>query len=465
MKIEFLNTSYTHNNPKCHPYNFGYNQRQPINLPIKDTVSFGQAVPQSVIKYLKSKKIELYSLGLDKYFLQLFDAKQLEGIQNGIEIFNGLSFSQIAYMVNNLTGIILQRGCTNNCIHCFAEAKPPYFMKKNNFIEKIDFEDYEKLCNGFKELNKRLGFNVFSNGCKSLFYDSDCSMIYMQDKSGKIYDYADLAKMFHEAAKQRILFDTAGWNKNDTKTQKRMEDLVKKIANSNEYDFLQFNISVNPFHSIYSKSLDLKAQGKTKEAKRLEEIFTDRIANVIFTSSPLIDKTNSYTNKSMLGFIFRGLFDFTDLDGYHAHDVICMFNDIVEKVEKLYTEDLLSGRHKVIKSQEQLDKYYYFLNGRVHSRIELINMTNERLINKLGDIDAGEWNILRQYSFNSVKEGIKFTDGFIDVNGRFYMTNYMETYPTDIVINYKTKGMPTAPIAPNLRDGTITKELIEKYYG
>ena len=45
------------------------------------------------------------------------------------------------------------------------------------------------------------------------------------------------------------------------------------------------------------------------------------------------------------------------------------------------------------------------------------------------------------------------------------MTNYIESYPTDIVLNYKNKGKPTAHMAPNLRrDKVITKDLIKNYY-
>ena len=97
MKINFQNnSSFIHSEYNRHYKKAICNYASTPN----DIVSFKSKsqISQSAIKYLNSKKIELYSLGIDNYFLPQFDAKQLEGIQNGIEIFKGLSFSQIAYL-------------------------------------------------------------------------------------------------------------------------------------------------------------------------------------------------------------------------------------------------------------------------------------------------------------------------------------------------------------------------------
>ena len=425
-----------------------------------DTISFGQSpkIPQKALNSLEQMKKKFG----DQLILE--NKNELDGLQNGIEIFKDLSFSQIAYVLQNLKMVMLQRGCNNACLHCLIEAQTPYHMKANNYLDKMAFEDFENLCNGFKEINKRLGFNAMynPNTYNGLFYDADCSKISIQDKKGTEYDYADLAKMFHQTTGNVIIFDTAGWNINDTKTQKRMDALVQKVVNSDDYNFLQFNISINPFHSIYNKSIELKEQGKKEEAKKLYDIHINRMANVIYTFSPLMEKTNSVTSKNMLNFLLRGLFDFTDLYGYRAYDTKILFKDIIEKVNKMYTEDFESGRHKVINSKKQKDDYYYFLLAKSEKRIELINLCNEKLINKLGDISAGEWYVVRENSFNSALEGSRFDSGFIDANGKFYMTNYIETYPTDIVLNFQNKDKPTAPIKPNLRDEVITKDIIEK---
>ena len=459
MKIEFQKISPSYNIKQIYFNDSLYPVAKNLCFPQKDTVSFGQSgqIPKRAIKFLSE---------LEYPSLAFVDLSKLEGLQNGIDIFKGLNFPQITYIINNLTSINVQRGCNNSCIYCYAESKTPFFMKKNGLLDRINFEDYKNLCSGFKELNKRLGFNAFEHEKsthQALFHDADASMIYLYDKEGKVYDYADLAKMLNEVTEYKIVFDTAGWNINDKKTQKRMEDLVRKVLCSNEYDFLKFNISVNPFHSIYNKSLELKAQGKRKESERLSEIFKDRLANVIFTFSPLIEKTNSVDKKSMLDFLFRGLFDFTDLQGYCEQDVVYLFDDVVKRVGNLYADDLISGRHRAIRSKKQMDEYFLFLKSKVR-HVDMVDLTNKKLLDKLEGISAGERDIAAKHSFNSAEKGLWFRHGLIDTNGKFYMTNYIETYPTDIVLNFKNKGKSTASIAPNLRDPVITKKLIEGLY-
>ncbi len=141
-------------------------------------------------------------------------------------------------------------------------------------------------------------------------------------------------------------------------------------------------------------------------------------------------------------------------------------NEIYDKLEKMYLDDLKSENPKVVKSEEQLKEYQdYFYENFLYKHIDLVNICNEKLINKLklNDVSAGEQEIAEKYTFKSANVGKDFKYGKIDVNGKFYMTNYIETYPTDIVLNYKNKKKQTAPIKPNLReDEVITKEMIEK---
>ena len=469
MRINFSNNLYHYNNvSNQHKYN-----KPPVNnvksgteyLAAYNDVYFCGKPAQINPDAVESLKQQKKRYGTQFY---LYDLKALEGLQNGIKIFEGLSFPQIGYLISNLTSIIVQRGCNNNCLYCFADAKTPYHMKANHYEQKIDFEDYKNLIKGFDKLKKRLDFNPFINKTEplELFHDADCSMIFLQDKNGKIYDYADLAKMLYDVTERKILFDTAGWNLNDKNTQKRMEDLVQKVASTNKYDFIKFYISVNPFHSIYNKSVELFEQKDYENAKRLREIYTDRTANVIFTFSPLIGKTNSVDKTPQLEFLFRALFNETELEGYQRWNLEMLRKEIYDKLEKMYLDDLKSENPKVVKSEEQLKEYQdYFYENFLYKHIDLVNICNEKLINKLklNDVSAGEQEIAEKYTFKSANVGKDFQYGKIDLNGKFYMTNYIETYPTDIVLNYKNKKKQTAPIKPNLReDEVITKEMIEK---
>ncbi len=465
MKIIFLNNSYNNS------FVIWKNNLQPINnleyntkcfdIP-NDTVSFRQSsqIPLKAIESLKQQKSFLKS---DYANLSRYNLKELDGLQKGIKVFEGLSFPQLAYLIDNFYNLVVYRGCNNKCIHCYADAQTPFHMKANNYINKIDFEDYQNILNGFEELNKRLGFNAFANSKQdtyALFHDADCSMIYLRDKNGKIYDYADLAKMLHDVTGKTIIFDTAGWNLTDKTTQKRMEDLVQKVSNDKKYNFLIFLVSMNPFHAIYNKSVELAVQGDIEKSKKFRDIYTDRMANVIFTLSPLIKEKNYINNMNMLNFLPRALKSETEANGYREIDLAYLMDEILVKLKKMYSDDLMSGGNKVIDYKEQIKDYLDFVNLWLGYGWGSISITNKTLADKLSGIQSIEHINTQEKSYNSALEGKLFEHGTVDVNGKFYMTNFVETYPTDIVLNYKNKGKATAPIKPNLRDEIITKEMI-----
>lgn len=472
--VELYNRSLNYNGYNNSPNTIKHNTNY-LSLP-RDMVSFQKSsdVPTSVAKYLKQRRKTLEEQGKlwDRFYY--YDPLKLEGIQNGIEIFEDLTFPQIAYLITKMRGVLVQRGCSNSCIYCNVEAQSPEYMKTMNFTNKIDYEDYENLLNGFKELNKRLDFNPFNNDIHleayHLFHDADCSTISLQDKNGKTYDYVDLAKMLHDVTKKSVIFDTTGWDIKDTKTQKRMEDLVQKIVNSDEYNFMRFNISINPFHSIHNQAVEFKQKGDNKNYEKYRDIYTTRIANAIFTFSPLIDKKNPFNYDPMLTFIIRGLNDdyrYPELFDYSDYTSFYLCNETLKKLEKLYAKDLASDCPKVIKNEEQKKRYLDYLeNYFLHNRDTDIRVTNKRLRSKFSEAALDRHS--RETAdglHNNVEKGIKFYNGIIDLNGKLYMTNYIESYPTDIVLNYNNKGKPTAHMAPNLRrDKVITKDLIKNYY-
>ena len=43
----------------------------------------------------------------------------------------------------------------------------------------------------------------------------------------------------------------------------------------------------------------------------------------------------------------------------------------------------------------------------------------------------------------------------IDLNGKVYITNYQEIYPTNIQLNYINKNKDTAPIKPVLHEHIV----------
>ncbi len=363
---------------------------------------------------------------------------------------------QINFLAKNLSEIALQRGCNNMCSHCYAEAMPPSYQRSENKINKIDFEDFENLCNGFKELNQRLGFNILKTDDDdyfTLFHDSDSSMIFLQDKQGKTHDYLDLAKMINDVTDKIVLFDTAGWNLQDKKTQQRMEELVEKTTSTDKYDFVEFNISAPPFHSLYSRSVRHHLENNIEKEKKFRELYTNRMANVIFTLSPLIEKDN-------LHFISRALpNDLENVKGYKEDDLKNLYGEIFKKVELLYEQDLASGNKKVIKTKEQINEYLQ----KIKSEFDNVNTEpgiNGRLSRIVTNPKAEVCRKTRSNQFNNPKIAAKnFDYGILDINGKFYSTNFYETYKTDIQLNYNNKNKKTAAISPELRKKQMTQEM------
>lgn len=440
-----------------------YSKRELLNLNnqvfYKNQISFGRNEPKLIKEYLKNREKRLRDAGIDYALLNAQDIKHLEGIQKGIKVFENLTMQQIKFLAQSLSEIALQRGCNNMCSHCYAEAMPPSYQKSENKINKIDFEDFENLCNGFKELNKRLGFNILESYPEdyiTLFHDSDSSMIFLQDKQGKTYDYLDLAKMLNDFADKLIIFDTAGWNLQDKKTQKRMEELVKKAINTDKYDFVTFNISANPFHSIYSKSVQQHLENNKEKEQKFREIYKNRMANVIFTLSPLIEKDN-------LHFIARALPNkLENVNGYKEDDLKKLYSEIIQKVKLLYEQDLESGNKKVIKTKEQINKYLQTLKSDFRDIDTDLSVT-KRLSSIVTDSKTELCKNARRHYFNNPKFAAKiFKYGILDINGKFYTTNFYETYKTDIQLNYINKNKKTAPIAPELRKKQITQEMYKR---
>lgn len=232
--------------------------------------------------YKKVKTLDLY----------MFDLNKLDGIQEGINVFKGLNMKEIAFVADTVAEITVNRGCRNICAHCYASAKAP-IKETANQINKMSWNDFTSLTDGFEELNKRVGFPVVvqkknKHAMAIPFHDADCSSIILKDNEGKEHDFIDIAERLDKAFHLPVLFDTAGWNIQDVKAQKRMEKYVEYYSKPENFKKLEgFNLSVNPFHAMYAKSLELKQNRKPELAEKLYDLYTTRMANVLFTLTPL----------------------------------------------------------------------------------------------------------------------------------------------------------------------------------
>ena len=151
--------------------------------------------------------------------LQDYDMEKIEGIQRGIPVFDGLTMSEIAFMFEDLHAIAVKRGCSNQCLHCYADAKPAG-KDHDGYITRMPFEDFVELTSGIKTLRTRIGQSPIKYNGQSytdLFYDADGMEISLFDKNGVEHDFTELNDILYDATKSKAVFDTAGWNPNNKK--------------------------------------------------------------------------------------------------------------------------------------------------------------------------------------------------------------------------------------------------------
>lgn len=413
--------------------------------------------------YKKVKTLDLY----------MFDLNKLDGIQEGINVFKGLNMKEIAFVADTVAEITVNRGCRNICAHCYASAKAP-IKETANQINKMSWNDFTSLTDGFEELNKRVGFPIVvqkknKHAMAIPFHDADCSSIILKDNEGKEHDFIDIAERLDKAFHLPVLFDTAGWNIQDVKAQNRMEKYVEYYSKPENFKKLEgFNLSVNPFHSMYAKSLELKQNRKPELAEKLYDLYTTRMANVLFTLTPLQKNPN-------FEFIARSAANDSKVPkGFKEKDLRVLYMDILEKVNNLYKKDMKSAQ-KVVKNEDEAFEYFNNYYKRLENISPTIGMSAraEKFVDKNDEIAKfGErrkqQNIKDIQSLKRIKDLRKLNKdmnnhfyGIIDANGDYYLTTFHTSFPTEIKFNFENKGKTTAPIAPYLqKDTPLTRNVI-----
>lgn len=412
---------------------------------------------QNHIEYIAKRQHFLKTNHTPKKYWTLdnFNSDKLEGVQNGLKVLGNLTMTQIKSIAERSLALILQRGCNNMCAHCFADARPESFYKKENSISKINIEDFKNFCDDIVSLNNKLGFNIFNKKNKynyqTLFLDADSSMIQAKDKDGNEYDYLDLSKMLYDSCNKRVLFDTAGWNIQDKKTQTRMENLVKKFnENYDKYKFVEFNLSINPFHSLHYTSIQRKKEGKFDIAEKLDDIYATRMANTINTLLPIF--LNHPDNFSIISRSFEN-FKNKNTEGFQQIDLAELYDKTIDKLKNIFYEKFIDeySKQELDKEFENIKQYFRKSSMQTATRIGITGRLAKRF-------DYKNFRKTLDEEFPDASDKVishNMPAGLIDLNGKFYITNYLETFPTNIQLNYTNKNKMTAPINPNLHDHTV----------
>ncbi len=409
-------------------------------------------------KYLEYTKSKFSKNKLENLSLYYFDIDRLEGIQKGIKVFEGLNFKQIAFMLGRLSEVATFRGCYNNCAHCYAEAKHP-IKEHDEMISRMDWEDFTDLCDGIKEINERLGFSISRNPDSYItsFHDADCSQVRLKDKDGKIHDWYEIAKYQYDATGRVQLFDTAGWYIQDKGAQERVESYIQKILNDDETEFI-INISANPYHAMHFRAVEHMRAGNPDKEEYFRKKDSERMANVLFTMTPLL---NADKENVEFRFITRAMDNKAkNSKGLTVRDLFKTYDRYFADLKKLYLDDY-SSEQKYIKNlgetNKNLNKYEKTLRADISP---VVSVTN-----KLKDIYDENHNAVKEtksYQKQNPEEiDLSMYVSVIDANGKVYLTNYYETYETDIQLNFKNKDKTTAPLAPTLCDKKFTSDLIK----
>lgn len=423
------------------------------------------------VKYLKAKEylnketlFRVKSGTFDKVQdLFSYDLKKLDGIQEGIKVFKDMTMKEIAFIMTTLSEVVTKRGCFNNCAHCYADAKPP--IKENEeYTSSMYWEDFLALTCGISELNKRLGFQssggYLNDKSRYLtpFHDADCSNVFIKDKLGKEHDFIEISEKLYDTLGVKIIFDTAGWNLSDIKSQKRMEKYIEYYSNFENLDIIdQFNFSLNPFHAIHKKEVDFRKQGKIELAQKYRDIYISRMANVFLTLTPLL-------KDDRLRLLICTLDDVDEYKGYTKEDLDEIIDESINKLRSLYKEDLATDK-KYIKTKKEITSNlskirkkldnlrYAILHEKARSSFDF----NEEMIERSDKLINASINMLEKS--NDLDTYRKNFVGLLDSNGKFYLTDFQISIPTELRLNF-ANDKKTAPIKPYLKEEFLVKKSI-----
>ncbi len=369
--------------------------------------------------------------------------EKLEGLQHGIEIFDGLNVKQIALLYNHFGLLAAYRGCTNNCSHCFVEAVPPAALKQKYELQALPWEDFTKMLDGFAQFSNRLGYKSNQSPMRppaiGFFFDADCMEVVLHDKNGKSYDVVDMTKEMKNKIGQLTFFDTAGWNPKNQVLQKRAEKMVDFIkaeqSDLKNAHFFRVNLSLNPFHAMNTRFAQLKNTNPDK-AKLYREAYTTRMANMFYTFTPLF-------NDSRFRVLNRALREDLECDEtfkFSGHKKL--IDEIIVKLISRYREVGMSD--DVIKMHiNALSKHTDKIDTNILApigRLKNFFSSDSEFIKRGEDID-----------FKFAKDPLKHFENYhsllyMDTNGQVFIHEQEHKYLTDIKLNFSVKDKKTPPL-------------------
>lgn len=422
-------------------------------IPVFTSSCSSEFIPSNnLIKYKKAQKYTQSVIKKHKIVdLDRCNLNKLDGIQHGINVFDGLNITQIRLLYKYLGSISVYRGCSNGCVHCFAEAKPN--IQNSNNINSMSWEDLENLTKGFAELNKRLGFgkntpNPLEKPVIIPFVDADSMEIVLKDKNNIEHDMIDIAKVFTSNMNRRVLFDSSGWNPKSSKMQKRAEKYVEYMKNNN--DFVSIHISLNPFHKLHAKYVEY-INSNPVLAQKFRNLYTDRMANVFYTFTPVMKKpefrvlNRAVNNNAECNENFKE----------NAHRIL--ISEIRAKLETMYKSQGMPNS-EIEKNLSLFDRKTEFINTK--------KLTAIGRMENLFPPNSPEHNIPNKHHMMNLQHPQNIINNpnsqfIIDCNGKVYLTDFFNVIGTDISLNLGNKDKESVPFFSYIEKHLTTKEMTE----
>ena len=142
-----------------------------------------------------------------------------------------------------------------------------------------------------------------------------------------------------------------------------------------------------------------------------------------------------------------------EVKGFQKDDLMYLYQEVVSKFGELYEE-----RYKSVYTEKQLEEKFdntckYFFNAWDGTRTK-IGITGRLTKNFKYKNFRKTMDELYPDADNKIINK-KMLASLIDLNGKVYFTDYLESYPTNIQLNYINKDKNTAPIRPELHERIV----------
>lgn len=451
------------------PINKNFQLANPVikthSQPMCDTVSFKAKKKFDLLPKEKFEHaLNTVKLLTQEEIMNLNDEtiEELEGIQYGLKTFEGLSFREIYFLLSNLGELSMPvyRDCAGRCPACNVNGRPAEFSRPDN-LRRMDYEDFENFTNDLKEISSRLNFDLFDKAVfknikdnadagvftfpgTALFYDSDGKDIWLKDKDGNVHEFPELNKKLFDATGIRGIFDTAGWSKNDKKTQERMERLVDYYSDfENQQEIDQINISFNTYNGLLEKANEYKANGDIEGYERMRKVYASNIANVLYTFTPLIDEE--------FFSVFTKAVDYGAPEKFDDYKKIAIFGlaeEVIYQLVDRYEEDLKNKNYKYVRDKDDI---YELIKSYVKVfAVPSTVLSPSARENIFSDLNKEKFDYIKDNKNATYDDLInqRLTNILVDLNGKVYLNNDLELYETDIQLNFKNKDKQTKQIYP-----------------